>query len=206
MTAIDTSTEAVERLTKECDEARAALAASQPADPVTNDSYFQPVRVKPLVWELTKHVAPVQNGHRATGAGIHYTIISDRGNGKCLLSSHGAAFIGPIQHSNVEAAKAAAQADYEGRILAALEPAPHVNETPKSEHDSADVLTALRAPVTLAEAARIVGKAINKGHEPFRLAVNAASREINCDGHVASVARVALALEAALRAIGEGEA
>lgn len=52
----------------------------------------------------------------------------------------------------LEAAKAAAQADYEARILAALEPAPHVNETPKSEHDRADVLT---DPVTLAEALQV---------------------------------------------------
>lgn len=79
MTAIDTSTEAVERLAsdhqtvgdtpvrfsigyphhwhtaavlrqlvKERDEARAALAASQPADPVTNAGCRQPVQVKPL--------------------------------------------------------------------------------------------------------------------------------------------------------------
>ena len=46
--------------------------------------------------------------------------------------------------ADLDAAKAAAQADYEARILAALEPAPQVNETPKSEHDRADVLTAIR--------------------------------------------------------------
>ena len=44
----------------------------------------------------------------------------------------------------LDAAKSAAQADYEARILAAIEPAPHVSETPKNEHDSADVLTAIR--------------------------------------------------------------
>ena len=38
-------------------------------------------------------------------------------------------------------AKAAAQADFEARILAALEASPHVNETPKSEHVPGDVLT-----------------------------------------------------------------
>ena len=61
------------------------------------------------------------------------------------------------------------------------------------------------APVTLAEAAHVVREAIAGGHDPFRLAVNAASREINRDDHVASVARIAIALTAALRAIGEGE-
>lgn len=56
-------------------------------------------------------------------------------------------------------AKAAAQADYDARISAALAPtdAAHVNETPKSEHDGADVLTAAQAREThLREAAAAV--------------------------------------------------
>jgi hypothetical protein len=54
---------------------------------------------------------------------------------------------------------------------------------------------------TLAQAARKVREAIEGGHDPFRLAVNAASRKINCDDHVASVSCIALALEDAMRAL-----
>ena len=49
---------------------------------------------------------------------------------------------GPKMFPTLDAAKAAAQADYEARVLSALEPAtPHVNETPKSEHDARNMLT-----------------------------------------------------------------
>ena len=52
-------------------------------------------------------------------------------------------------------AAANARADRAEAALSALESAPHVNETPKSEHDSTDVLTALPAPV--APSLRITG-------------------------------------------------
>lgn len=67
--------------------------------------------------------------------------------------------LSPSDVPSLEAAKAAAQADYEARILAALAPtdAAHVNETPKSEHDGADVLTAAQArEAALREAASLV--------------------------------------------------
>lgn len=67
--------------------------------------------------------------------------------------------LSPSDVPSLEAAKAAAQADYEARILSALAPtdAAHVNETPKSEHDGADVLTAAQArEAHLREAASLV--------------------------------------------------
>ena len=83
------------------------------------------LRVKPLEWVLTKHVAPIQNGHRATGAGVSYTIISGRDDKQCLLSSHGAAYIGPSPHPHVITAKASAEADHAARIAAMIEETPH---------------------------------------------------------------------------------
>lgn len=78
---------------------------------------------------------------------------------------------------------------------AALEAAPHVNKTPKSEHDSADVLTA----VTLAEALQV----------PEVQAMAEALRELLIAADGESYAQYFSALEAAavaLRAIEEGEA
>lgn len=51
-----------------------------------------------------------------------------------------------------------ARADRAEASLAALEPARHVNETPKSEHDSADMLIATPYAVTLAEDAITEGE------------------------------------------------
>lgn len=60
---------------------------------------------------------------------------------------HGVTQTDDTTPTDLDAAKAAAQADYDARILDALEPAPRVNETPKSEHDSADVLATPPAAV-----------------------------------------------------------
>lgn len=99
------------------------------------------VVVKPLVWEQisdrTIEAAGVGSTHR----------IQTAQDGSVRWQSR---YMGKWHNApSVNAAKAAAQADYEARILAALEPAPtdaaHVNETPKSEHDGADVLTAAQA-------------------------------------------------------------
>lgn len=191
---------------------RNTISASQPADPVANAGSRQPVKVKPLVWVETHEdrgdgTSEHNGGYEAESAFGVYEICMGFGSDCYYFSALDPNLNEIVSVEDLEDAKAAAQADYAARILSALEAAPRVSETPKSEHDRADVLTALEpSPVTLAEAARIVREAINKGHEPFRLAVNAAFREINCDGHVASVAQVAIALDAALRTIGEGEA
>ena len=98
--------------------ARVALAASIPADPVTNAGCRQQVTVKPLdLSNLLKHA-----------------FIAGRVSAGASSSFHGHAW------SEYDPSKSAAYA----RILAALEPAPHVNETPKNEHISADVLAAIR--------------------------------------------------------------
>ena len=107
----------VPALLKERDEARAQLAASQPADLVTNAGCRQQVTVKPLVW------VEIQQGryYEARVIGILYSIrLGSDGVARWQAGHMG------IWHeaTTIKAAKAAAQADYEGRILAALEPAP----------------------------------------------------------------------------------
>ena len=93
---------------------RLSFGGSIPADPVTNAGCCQPVKVKPLVWFEAE--LPSRGGGKFTSEG--YTIrrieglwlLDFAGNGKTKW-----------RWVDLDAAKAAAQADYEGRILAALE-------------------------------------------------------------------------------------
>lgn len=89
-----------------------AVAASQPANPAVKVDSCQPVRVKPLEWNQSG-----RNCIRAETSTDTYEILDGWVNGKFLLRS---------RHSDewrdtLIAAKAAAQADYEARILAAIE-------------------------------------------------------------------------------------
>jgi hypothetical protein len=71
-----------------------------------------------MIWKLTKHKAPDQDGYRAERDGVHYTIMAGRDkDGPCILSSHGARYIGPLHFDTIAEAKAAAVA----AILRALE-------------------------------------------------------------------------------------
>ena len=99
----------------------------------------------------------------------------------------------PDKQAKIDAKRAA-------RILAALESAPHVNETPQSEHDRVDVLTAMPAPVTLAEALQV---------PEVRALIRAAKRVAFNNHHGNGLEALWAgfdALDATLRAIGEGEA
>ena len=73
------------------------------------------VRVKPLVWEY--HPA----GKIAAPPTGHAYIIDTRMKGRCYSVK---GFNPKREFDSLDEAKAAAQADYEARILAALEPAP----------------------------------------------------------------------------------
>lgn len=118
------------------------------------------------------------------------------------------------------AALPAAKSDYEARVL----DAPHVNETPKSGHDSADVLTTLPAAVTLADALKV--PEVRAMVEAARKTILAAemreayhhlpndrnrigdpkSRKSKArDSWLKAFRRAALSAEIALRAIKEGE-
>lgn len=115
-------------LTEVASKAIAAVAASQPANPVINADSRQRVTVKPLVWEE-------QDGKSYRQA-------------NCVLGQYQVRFLCEFEcwqlsrfvrsgqvwketfsrHSNKDAAKAAAQADYEARILAALDVQPYPRE------------------------------------------------------------------------------
>jgi len=77
-------------------------------------------QVKPLVWVETRHKSPDQLGIRSGAIGINYVIISALMRDNSILSSGGSANIGPFHFDTIDAAKAAAQADYTRRILDAL--------------------------------------------------------------------------------------
>ena len=79
-----------------------------------------PPQVKPLVWVETRHKSPDQLGCRSSATGINYVIISALMRGNCILSSGSSVYIGPFHFDTIDAAKAAAQADYTRRILDAL--------------------------------------------------------------------------------------
>lgn len=107
------------------------------------------VRVKPLEWEPSVIGKP---WHSAKAPWGWYYAQWDEETQAWFASLElgeveAPIILDPSDVPTIEEAKAAAQADYEARIMAALEVAHHVNETPKSEHDSADVLTALPADV-----------------------------------------------------------
>lgn len=101
-----------------------AIAASQPADPAVKADSCQRVTVKPLVW--TGEYRPVSSPQ-------HYQVWSDNGGSGApddpVEIFDGFMLFSPTMttlgiHRNIEAAKAAAQADYERRILAAIETQP----------------------------------------------------------------------------------
>ena len=126
-------------------EAHETLAASQPApdchqpDLVTSDSSQPaqpvPVKVRPLVWErhkggcfTLKSMKSADNGcdvvyyaERANPSGHVVSTVTKPGYFRCVIENR----IGAnSEFGCIEAAKAAAQADYEARIMAALDVQP----------------------------------------------------------------------------------
>ena len=71
----------------------------------------------PLLWVETHHRSPDQLGLRCSAFGLNYVIISGPKGGKCILSSSGAAYIGPFHMSTIDAAKVIAEADYASRKI-----------------------------------------------------------------------------------------
>jgi hypothetical protein len=91
-----------------------AVAVSQPANPTIKDDSCQRVTVKPLVWR--------GDSIRLTAGGMGKMY-------ECMRCFHGQKGAGWSDydedwHQNLEAAKAAAQSDYEARILAAIDTQP----------------------------------------------------------------------------------
>lgn len=78
------------------------------------------VRVVDLEWVQEEHYSPRQTGHRASGNGIFYTIISSVSSEQCVLSSHGFKNIGPSNFDFLGDAKAAAEAHHRAAVLAQL--------------------------------------------------------------------------------------
>lgn len=152
-----------------CDAAKAALdATSAPAQPVA-------VKVKPLVWGRPRRGFMASTG----GIGEAYIFaVQPNGQYECIKGLHWTP-----RFENSDDAKAAAQADYEARILAAL-----------------DV-----QPVTVQDAARVVAEAINSDMLTFNKALASimATPEMPAQ-HFFSEAILAYA--AALTAIAEGQA
>lgn len=114
----------------ELDRARAALAASRAAPDCHQPDLVTAaqVRVKPLVWEDFDGM-----GAKASAFyNANYLITMWRGRGQFEVAlsypGHQTGYDGERFHDTLEAAKAAAQADYEARILSALDltPAPAV--------------------------------------------------------------------------------
>jgi len=91
-----------------------------PDEAITAWNTRTPPQIKPLVWVETRHKSPDQLGIRSGAIGINYVIISALMRDNSILSSGGSANIGPFHFDTIEAAKAAAQADYTRRILDAL--------------------------------------------------------------------------------------
>lgn len=99
------------------------------------------VRVKPLVWQpdTTKGSYPDRmKAIMPCGSG-DYSVAGSRKQDKWQWFRNGYFVDGHQLHTPMplDAAKAAAQADYDARILSAI----HVNEAQKREHDREDVLT-----------------------------------------------------------------
>lgn len=137
------------------------------------------VRVSPLVWTA--------KGYAQTPFG-KYLVVREDWSGQedfWFVCFAGKPYGQCGEHSSEEAAKAAAQADYEARILAAIEP----------------------APVSVREAARVLLDECKDG-EVWRMYVNAMMPVLNADLSADSwntVDEIRAAFAAALRAIAEGE-
>lgn len=93
-----------------------SVAASQPADPVVKADSCQRVTVKPLVWDH-EHM---EGWVFARGGVLQYAIMLSVNRVYGVHGEHD----GAAQFPTIEAAKAAAQADYEARILAAIDTQP----------------------------------------------------------------------------------
>ena len=117
---------------------RRALPAAQPAPAV---------RVKPLVWNGADHFASAY----ASRLGISYSILSQNGlfHVSVLSTLHASSVASDCPDQ--PAAKAAAQADYQSRILAAIEPDPELAR-----------LRAVKGPGPAAVVADCIVKEVNK--------------------------------------------
>ena len=133
------------------------VAASQPSDPVVKADCCQRVMVKPLVWgEDTDYSSETYGGITARPMqGFRYYIKRVYG-GVWKLS--GSVPFGQPDYPTIEAAKAAAQADYEARILAAIDTQP----------DPRDAVIARLGPIAefLPDAVAAAEKAMRKFPQP----------------------------------------
>jgi hypothetical protein len=79
-----------------------------------------PAMIAPLEWQETKHTNPDQLGIRGSKSGTCYCIIAAPNGGRCVLSSHGEASIGPHYFDNIDEAKSAADAHNRATLMAAI--------------------------------------------------------------------------------------
>lgn len=114
------------------------------------------VKVKPLIWDEPSTCFLVA----ATDFGGRYTITEYAGMSEPFKLESVGFWNGPSgMFTTLEAAKAAAQADYEARILATIEPAP-VQRCAECDCDNppdgCNWIAADPAPVSVREAARVL--------------------------------------------------
>lgn len=150
---------------------RAALAAG----PVINAGCCQQVRIKALEWTDFANVSASPNErHQHDNLAVALCSYFD-GHTDCPADDEEGAELDDydcwkvwVSESTEKVLRRIAKTAND-HILAALEPAHHVNETPKSEHDRADVLTAIEpalatpAPDAVQEAAIDIAAIENGG-------------------------------------------
>ena len=79
-----------------------------------------PGMIPDLVWNETHHKSPDQLDTRSSAIGVNYVIITGPKVGSCILSSHGAAYIGPFRMDGIESAKAAANVHNRATVCKAM--------------------------------------------------------------------------------------
>lgn len=177
------------------EERNAAFASSRAASDCQQQDLVTAaqVRIKPLVWEDFDGM-----GAKASAFyNANYLITMWRGRGQFEVAlsypGHQTGYDGERFHDTLEAAKAAAQADYEARILAALDltPAPAVESVVMTAQDAARALTEVGR--------RIVDLAAVRGCiPPHRNSLHRGRQE----GEQAGYSHALDIVRAALRAIG----
>lgn len=133
----------VRELLQQCD-----LMGNHPSDPLAvmiNEIPSARPTVKPLVWRTLQDKYDGGRGHYGTGAFGHWYCVHRRKSGVWDIVHHvDGKSIHLEPRDTIEAAKAAAQADYEARILSVLDMQPTVSpELLATTHDVAALMEAL---------------------------------------------------------------
>ena len=157
-----------------------------PADqPAAADALAGKVAVKPLEWEANPYFKIFTSGEYS----VHEEYDKDgKTSGVLYLSGQHAS-----DFTDIDAAKAAAQADYTARILAALEPAPLTVDAALTVPEVRALVDAAKEVAAILQAAVVSGKV--RGGDSYRIG----------GVYLQSVSDALDAADAALRGIGGAE-